>query len=61
MGTNKKLDEIVEKLDEIAEKLKNGKKYEELSEEIDGFLHTGMVDRDLEVEEVYERNKGQVE
>lgn len=52
---------INKKLDEIAEKLKNGRKYEDLSEEIDGLLNTGMVDRDSEVEEVYERNKGQTE
>lgn len=44
-------------LDEIAEKLKNGGKYEDLSEEIDRLLGTGMVERDSEVEGIFEHNK----
>lgn len=48
---------INKSLDEIAEKLKNGKKYEDLSEEIDRLLHTGLVERNTEAEEIFEHSK----
>jgi hypothetical protein len=51
---NKKLQK---RLDDIAEKLKNGKNYEDLIEELDCLLDTGMVERDQEAEEIFEKNK----
>lgn len=52
-----KVTKINKKLDEIAEKLKNGKKYEELSTEVDFVLGTIMLERDLEAEEIFEHSK----
>lgn len=52
-----KATKINKKLDEIAEKLKNGKKYEELSTEVDFVLGTIMLERDLEAEEIFEHSK----
>ncbi len=53
----KRKKKVIKDLDEIAEKLKAGGKYEDYSEDLDRLLGTGMVERDPEVEEIFEKNK----